>query len=356
MEIKEYNYIEMNKASLKKLSKSKLIKLLLKQEKKLENMVANMKPVPTPISVKQMVQDYEDNIPKPPVPAPRTKKLLDKPVPTPRTKIEQTNKALKGYTKSYEIGIKHNIDPLIQMQNTRKAIEYHINTLLNEMKGFKFVETLKVTFKKLTDGETVYRSAYFNSSAQTIINQTEINNSLQMSKQQILNKIAEWISQGSGWTIKSVDSHYLNIVKYKPMSGSSYIQLPSELGNGKKGLINLKNMDNECFRWCHIRHLSPQDKDPQRIKKTDKQYIEKLDYSGIEFPVNVKQFNKIEKQNKINISVFGYEEKQPFSIYVSKEKFEDHMELLLITKRRKQALYPHKRFQHIHVQSNKTRT
>ena len=34
MEIKEYNYIEMNKASLKKLSKSELIKLLLKQEKK----------------------------------------------------------------------------------------------------------------------------------------------------------------------------------------------------------------------------------------------------------------------------------------------------------------------------------
>ena len=356
MEIKEYNYIEMNKASLKKLSKSQLIKLLLNQKKrKPEIIIADdtkpvpaqrtykpRPPVPTPRkSVKQMAKEYEENIIIPPlefrddykpVPAPRTKKLLDKPVPTPRTKIEQTDKALKGYTKSYEIGIKHNIDPLIQMQNTRKAIEYHINTLLNEMKGFKFVETLKVTFKKLADGETVHRSAYFNSSAQTIINQTEIDNSLQMSKQQILNKIAEWISQGSGWTIKSVDSHYLNIVKYKPMSGSSYIQLPSELRNGKKGLINLKNMDNECFRWCHIRHLNPQDKDPQRIKKTDKQYIEKLDYSGIEFPVNVKQFNKIEKQNKINISVFGYEEKQPFPIYVSKEKFEDHMELLLITK------------------------
>ena len=44
----------------------------------------------------------------------------------------------------------------------------------------------------------------------------------------------------------------------------------------------MKNEDNECFRWCHIRHLNPQDKDPQRIKKSDKQYIKNLDYTGIE--------------------------------------------------------------------------
>ena len=355
MEIKEYNYIEMNKASLKKLSKSQLIKLLLNQKKRKPEIIIadDTKPVPTqrtykprpPVptprkSVKQMAKEYEENIILPPpefrdnykpVPAPITYKPR-RPIPTPRTKIEQTDKALKGYTKSYEISIKNNKDPLAQMQNTRKAIEHRVIALLNEMKGLKYVETLKVTFEKNSGDEIVEKSAYFNSTPQTIINQMEIADSLQSSKQQILNKIAQWISEGSGWTIKSVDSHYLNIVKYKPMSGSSYIQLPSELRNGKKGLINLKNMDNECFRWCHIRHLNPQDKDPQRIKKTDKQYIEKLDYSGIEFPVNVKQFNKIEKQNKINISVFGYEEKQPFPIYVSKEKFEDHMELLLITK------------------------
>ena len=63
-----------------------------------------------------------------------------------------------------------------------------------------------------------------------------------------------------------------------------------------------------------------------------KEYIDKLDYSEIEFPVTTKQYNKIEKQNKININVFGYEEKQPYPIYISKEKYEDHMELLLITK------------------------
>ena len=135
----------------------------------------------------------------------------------------------------------------------------------------------------------------------------QINEALQLSKQIILNKIAQWVSEGSGWIIKSVDNHFLNIVKYKPMNGSSYIKLPTELQNSAKGLINLKNKDNECFRWCHIRHLNPQDKYPQRIKKVDKKMVNELNYKDIEFPVTIKQINKIEKQNNINISVFGYE-------------------------------------------------
>ena len=107
--------------------------------------------------------------------------------------------------------------------------------------------------------------------------------------------IAVWISEGSGWTVESVDNLYINLVKYKPLRGSSYIQLPVELRNSAKGLINLRNKGNECFRWCHIQHLNPQEKYHQRIKKCDKEFIEKLDYSSIEFPVTT---NKIEKQNR----------------------------------------------------------
>ena len=341
----------MNKITLSKQTKSQLINLLLKQNieiKKLllkniklqpknDDNIKPRRPIPTPRkSVKQMVQDYEDNIILPPlefrddykpIPKPRTKK----PVPLPRTKIEQLAKALKGYTKSFKISIKNNKDPLPQLQNTRKAIENHIVNILTSMKGLKFVETLTVTFTKMSGSEIVHKTAYFNSTAQTIVNNLEVTKSLQLSKQQILNKIAQWVSEGSGWTVESVDNHYPNIVQYQPMKGSSYIKLPQELRNSKKGSINMKNEDNECFRWCHIRHLNPQDKDSQRIKKSDKEYINRLDYSGIEFPVTTKQYNKIEKQNEININVFGYENKQPYPIFVSKEKYDRQMNLLLIT-------------------------
>ena len=82
----------------------------------------------------------------------------------------------------------------------------------------------------------------------------------------------------------------------------------------------MKNKDNECFRWCHIRHLNPQQKNPQRIKQVDKEYIKNLNYSGIEFPVTIKQYNKIEKQNNININVFSYENKQDISHLCIKRK------------------------------------
>ena len=348
----------MNKSDLEKLSKSELIKLIMKQNTKpVPAPRTETRPIPKPRkSVQQMVRDYEENIIPPPlefrdgykpVPVPRTKRpvaaprtkipvaaprMIKKPVPAPRTIIQETNKALKGFTKSYEINIKNSKDPLMQLQNTRKAVAIHIEKMLKSMTGLKFVETLRVTFEKQTGREEkIMKTAYFNSQPQTITNDTQIELALSLSKQAILNKIAVWISEGSGWTIQSVENHYINVVKYEPMKGSSYIKLPTELRNSAKGLINMKNEDNECFRWCHIRHLNPQDKYPQRIKKSDKAFIENLNYSGIEFPVTTKQYNKIEKQNEININVFGYENKQKYPIYVSKERYEDCMNLLLIT-------------------------
>ena len=357
----------MNKSDLEKLSKSELIKLIIKQNTKpVPAPRTKIRPIPKPRkSVQQMVRDYEENIIPPPlefrdgykpvpvsrtkrpVAAPKTKRpvaavrtkipvaaprMIKKPIPLPRTFISKKNKALKGFTKSYEINIKNSKDPLMQLQNTRKAVAVHIEKILKSMKGLKFVQTLRVTFEKQTGREErIIKTAYFNSQPQIITNNSQIEPSLSLTSHEILNIIAVWLSEGSGWTVLSVDNQYLNLVKYEPIKGSSYIQLPHELRNSAKGLINIKNEDNECFRWCHIRHLNPQDKNPQRIKKTDKAFVKNLNYQGIEFPVAAKQYNKIEKQNQIRINVFGYENKQKYPIHVSKEKYEDCMNLLLIT-------------------------
>lgn len=108
----------------------------------------------------------------------------------------------------------------IQLTETQKSIEYLLEKQLDEMKGFKFNETLKVTFEKQTgENQTTIKPAYFNSNTQTIINDDDVSETLQTIKQEILNSI------GSGWTIESVGEHYVNLVKYKPLKGSSYIQL-----------------------------------------------------------------------------------------------------------------------------------
>ena len=72
-------------------------------------------------------------------------------------------------------------------------------------------------------------------------------------------------------------------------------------------------------------------KDIQKeLKNNDKKIAEKLNYDRIGFPVKVKDFNKIEVENNICINVFGYEDGLVFPIYVSDQKFEDSMHLLLL--------------------------
>ena len=67
-----------------------------------------------------------------------------------------------------------------------------------------------------------------------VINATDIHLALQTSKQEILNIIAHWISEGSGCTIQLIEAHYVNIANYKPLHGSSYIKLPQELRHSAK--------------------------------------------------------------------------------------------------------------------------
>ena len=60
--------------------------------------------------------------------------------------------------------------------------------------------------------------------------------------------------------------------------------------------------------------------------------INELNYDGINFPLSQKHYNKVETQNDIRMNVFGYENGQAFPIYISKEKFDNQMNLLLIAK------------------------
>ena len=134
---------------------------------------------------------------------------------------------------------------------------------------------------------------------------------------------------------------------YGPLSGTSYINLLVELRSPKQGLINIKNKDQKCFLWCHVRHINPSKEHPERIRKIDKklvkhitnpeeiteedkEFISNLDYDGIEFPVQEKDFSKIEKKNNICINVFSYENELVFPIYVSDQKFKDSVDLLLL--------------------------
>ena len=54
-----------------------------------------------------------------------------------------------------------------------------------------------------------------------------------------------WINNGSSWIIELTEYEYINISTYRPLLGSSYMDLPVELRSPRKGLINIKNEDKK---------------------------------------------------------------------------------------------------------------
>ena len=74
-------------------------------------------------------------------------------------------------------------------------------------------------------------------------------------KETVLESLAKFQREGSNWRFRLVLSLDLHTVKYEPFGGSSDIPLPTFLA-AKKAIINLKNEDDECFKWAITRALN----------------------------------------------------------------------------------------------------
>jgi hypothetical protein len=309
-----------------------------------------------------------------PVPKPRTKLPKERPVPLPRKikptptpRIRKPVKQLREVEEQPQVITpeEHEIDPFgtnLQIPGHRKietaangaAVTYSLtpsymdpldqitasrqvvrNILVNELKrmgGLKYTETIKIKMsKEVGDGKTKKDSVYFKSKTGTVTNFEDIESTATNNQQTILSRIETFQNLGSNWIIMNIESHYVNIAMYKPLAGSSYMELPKDISNSKCGLINIKNDDNMCFVWCHVRHLRPKDRRATTITVKDRESELGLDYKDIEFPVKISDIDKIERRNKINISVLGYKgRKQFYPIRISKGEYDDHMELLLL--------------------------
>ena len=112
------------------------------------------------------------------------------------------------------------------------------------------------------------------------------------------------------------------------MSWSSYLYV--ELRSPRIGLFNIKKKYQKYLLWCNVRHINPSKKHPEKIEISNKKIAEKLDYDGIEFFVQEKDFSKIEVKNNICIDVFGYEYDLVLPIYVLDQTFDDSMDLLFL--------------------------
>ena len=148
---------------------------------------------------------------------------------------------------------------------------------------------------------------YFHSEAAKILEATDVNEFYENAVNKIKESIAKYQRKGSNWRLRSVVKLDIKTIAYKPLRGKSYFDLPQEL-KAKKAIVNMKNDDNQCFKWCVTRALNPVDDNPQRITQDLRTQAEKLNWQNINFPVCLDGINIFEKDNPgiKKINVFGY--------------------------------------------------
>ena len=152
-DLKKYDYtmyLDMEKEDLKKLSKGQLIRLLLKQKKskKVSNHEHLLYNDPFKDEVTQEPAKPRTDRPPKPTRKPPIPQVEDHIINVPVPKIKELNRALKGHAKSHGIELQDNLNPLNHFTKTKELVESHLESLLKDKKGFKFIETLEVTFEK----------------------------------------------------------------------------------------------------------------------------------------------------------------------------------------------------------------
>ena len=157
-------------------------------------------------------------------------------------KIDQV---FSGYAVPYKFEIVERKDPVVKLKASKVSIKNLFSDLMNETTRFKYKITVRTLLKNCkVHREIEFRPVYFDSKTKKIINHRS---ELERSFQEILYMTDAWINNGSGWTVESIESQYFNISIYRPLSGSSYMDLPIELRSRRKGLINIKNKDQKNF-------------------------------------------------------------------------------------------------------------
>ena len=71
-----------------------------------------------------------------------------------------------------------------------------------------------------------------------------------------ITNIQKSLGKGLSWIIDSINDHTISISKYNPLAGSNYVKSPKQLDHPRKGLINIRNTDDdEYFEWFLVRYL-----------------------------------------------------------------------------------------------------
>ena len=238
--------------------------------------------------------------------------------------------AFNNYIDQYVIDGSDIYDGLSFLRQAKPSI---IN-VLDTNRGIKAILYLNCVMYRQTNTGVVKQEFAFHSAIKLILENTDVDevynemvDEIEASIQRVEN------AEGSGWVLEKIINITLHTAKWDPLNAGSYMELPTTLKN-KKAIINMKNQDNECFKWCVLRALNPVEKNKERVDKNLISKQDTLNMKGIKYPVSFRDIDRFESLNpNISITVLGYnQDERVYPLKVSKYTGCEHDITLMLLK------------------------
>ena len=263
--------------------------------------------------------------------------------PSIRGSFEIVRNNFNEWLRVWQMRVTNNNKDLFKFfQKTKKSF---INVCTNEvetLKSAKIQFSLHVRFYMIRDEKLQQMDHYFNRMQPVILNEHNmdtINHLLNQFIDEVKGEIEAWSERGSGWIMDKILEAFINVAKYQPMRGGSYMPLPKKLQN-KKAIINVQNRDNQCLRWALRAALFPAPRGANVARTSSYPTEDGLNFTGIDFPTPVRQIDRLERQNlNLAINVFGWENERVVVHRISEKGGEIPRINLMITKQGENTHY-----------------
>ena len=197
---------------------------------------------------------------------------------------EEKQSSFRGFTNQFTFEPNGNVtfDPESFLTAVkRKALEK-----IQTQTKVKIILRSKMKKTDLKTGQSLVEEHQFRSKNEIVLESTDKNELWSLLTEQVLEDLAKFEMNGRTFhSIVAFDSHTIG---YEPLNGSSWVPLLKFLAS-KKAIVNMKNADNQFFKWCIARALNPA---KRKLKK------HRSDHKTLEKTSRVSQFqrNRVSKQ------------------------------------------------------------
>ena len=215
--------------------------------------------------------------------------------------VRDGQSSLNNFAREKIIDGKPGYEPKRLFQKTRNLLIKILEENKNTKTKMIFICQMQRT--DLKTGETIEVDADFHSEIEINIAETDEKKLLDKMIARIEEVLANFQQSRSNWVFQRIIRLEIHFANWKPIRGATFIPLPAKLKN-KKAVINIKNEDNQCFKWCIARALNPVDKNPNRLAKELIEQSKSFNWEGLKFPVDLKQIKIFEKIIHLYQSMF----------------------------------------------------